>query len=673
MLKTRTKKSPGILLLGLALMTFAWRGTAVAEPGRLLEDSGRQAAPASSPQRVVCLVPAVAEIIFALGAGDALVGVTHHSAYPAATAEKTVVGGFFAPSIERIAALKPDLLIIADLHQKVRERFHESRILVDQPPHSIEQAFARIEALGVIFAKEDAARELINKNREELAMIARKTDGIEAKDRQRVMRLLSVEQLMAPGDDSFQNDFIQAAGGLPPKFGRKGNAITVSIDELKRFNPQSIYVCGNKAQAEVQADLALQTLEAVKNKRVFSFPCDLTCRAGANIGAFVASLSARLYEKEFSDPARQLATDHAISSREVALALGYVRQARVVESRVRDFIDKTLVLDFASPQRVLSTLEGERQGITSVGNHYYPPPAWGLGHSDGMAGLKQRSCAVTGKDPATTSLLFTGADMDNLVISRKEFRDLEVYALVTAGVSTNAMRMAVDTGSYYEPGTINIILLTNTRLSPRAMARAVISATEAKSAALADLDIRSTYTPERPATGTGTDNILVVQGEGATIDNSGGHTKMGELIAKAVYDGVKEAIARQNGITANRSVFARLKERRIDLWEILPETVKDCALSKAQLLVALEDLLLQPEYAGFILGSFAVSDAEQAGSLADLRGYALWGRAVSGALAGQTIEPGPHRITAGLLPPVIALAFESLIGGACAEKPEGAH
>ena len=660
------------LLLKFFSLFFAVLMAAEVSAASLTPAGAAQMHFAHPPHRVVCLVPAVTEIIFAIGAGDGLAGVTYHSTYPAEVADKTVVGGFFAPSIERIDALDSDLIIAADLQKKVREHFQADRLLLDPPVHSIDQALARIEALGVIFAKRDAAQKLIEKNRAELAVIAKKTAGIPAKERQRVMRLMSPKQLMVPGDDSFQNDFIRAAGGVPPHFGRNGNAITVSVDELKRFNPQCIYVCGDKAQAAVLANTELQTIDAVKNKRVFSFPCDLTCRAGAHIGAFVSALSARIYEKEFSDPARQLTPDHNIGSREVALALGYVRQARVVESRVRDFIDKTLVIDFASPQRVLSTLEGERTGITSVGNHYYPPPAWGLAESSSVAGLKKRSCAVLGRNPGETSLLFTGADMDNLVVSRKGFRDMEVYALVTAGVATNAMRMSVDTGNYYEPGTINIILLTNTRLSQQAMARAVISATEAKSAALADLDIRSSYTPQRQATGTGTDNILVVQGEGPAIDNSGGHTKMGELIAGAVYDGVREAIAKQNGITANRSVFARLKERKIDLWGLFPGTeVEDCSLGKAQLVGALENVLLQPQYAGFMLGSFAVSDAEQGGSLTDLRGYGMWSRAVSSALAGHAIEPWPHRFAGGQLPPVIALAFESLVNGVCAGKPGG--
>ena len=87
--------------------------------------------------------------------------------------------------------------------------------------------------------------------------------------------------------------------------------------------------------------------------------------------------------------------------------------------------------------------------------------------------------------------------MENLSVQKAQFKDMNVYAIVTAGVEDNAMRMSVDEGMFYEPGTINIILLTNMKLSPRAMVRAVITATEAKTAALQDLDVRSSYSPRQ--------------------------------------------------------------------------------------------------------------------------------------------------------------------------------
>jgi adenosylcobinamide amidohydrolase len=101
------------------------------------------------------------------------------------------------------------------------------------------------------------------------------------------------------------------------------------------------------------------------------------------------------------------------------------------------------------------------------------------------------------------------------------------------------------------------------------MTRAIISATEAKTAALMDLDIRSSYSSSlHQATGTGTDNIIVVRGTGIEIDNTGGHSKLGELIAKAVYQGVREAICKQNKITASRNIFRRLMERKISIYRV---------------------------------------------------------------------------------------------------------
>ena len=101
------------------------------------------------------------------------------------------------------------------------------------------------------------------------------------------------------------------------------------------------------------------------------------------------------------------------------------------------------------------------------------------------------------------------------------------------------------------------------------MARSIITATEAKSAALLDLDIRSSYSGlDYRATGTGTDNVIIVQGDGPEALYTGGHTKIGELIAKAVHGAVTDAISRQNGLLARRPVSQRLYERGLSLKQV---------------------------------------------------------------------------------------------------------
>ncbi len=70
------------------------------------------------------------------------------------------------------------------------------------------------------------------------------------------------------------------------------------------------------------------------------------------------------------------------------MKLSYVKKAEILESDIKDFRNKTLVLWLNKPMQVVSTLEGQRHGITTVANHYFPPPSWGLGHNQGLEGLK---------------------------------------------------------------------------------------------------------------------------------------------------------------------------------------------------------------------------------------------------------------------------------------------
>lgn len=474
------------------------------------------------------------------------------------------------------------------------------------------------------------------------------------------------DQVMTPGDDSFQNEYIRLAGGIPPRLGRAGNIVAVTKEEWMRFNPQVIYGCGgDRETAKKLFDRpGWKDVEAVRNDKIFFFPCDLTCRASTRSGYFVSWLSARIYEDKFSKEEEQVLKDRVFRSRKLDLDLDYVKDVRISYSTIHDFSNKTLIIDFTKPLSLVSTLEGERRGIESVGNHYSSPPCWGIGHKLGLKEIRKRVYEVIGKSERTASFLFTGADMDNLAIKKERFREMEVYALVTAGVKSNAVRMSADEGMFYEPGTINIILLPNMKLSPRAMTRAIITATEAKTAALQDLDIRSSYTPRiHQATGTGTDNIIVVEGEGIQVDNSGGHSKMGELIARAVYGAVQEAVYRQNGIVAQRNIFQRLKDRKISLFGLVSVDECECGVEKSDLVSRLEEVLLQPRYAAFVESSFAISDDYESGLIADLSSYELSCKKVAGEIAGKEIVNMKGVTETEGMPLVLRMTVNALLNG----------
>ena len=640
-------------------------------PVSFIDDGGQTILLNKTPDRVVSLVPSVTEMLLRLGAGDAVVGITHHSVLPPETAGKEIVGGFANPDLDLVAALQPDVIFYADLQKDVPDRFRDKVVLIQLAPRSIQESFAHIRLLGRIFNREAKAAEIIAEEERQLAMIARKIAGIPPGQRQRVMRLMGRDTVMAPGDDSFQNEYIRAAGGIAPVFGKNGNIIQVSLAEWRKFNPQVLYGCGDDKQVlSFLHQPGWKEVDAVRNNRVLFFPCDLTCRVATHPGYFVSWLAASVYGKEFSDPINFVQPDQVVSRTPLQLDLDYVAKAEIIESDIKDFRNKTVAVTFKKTMAVISTLEGQRDKISTVANHYFPPPSWGLGHQQGLTSLRESTLKALGFAPESTAMLFTGANMDNLAVVKKSFKAMEVTALVTAGVESNAMRMSADTGLFYEPdssgkthkpGTINILLLTNMRLSPQAMSRGIISATEAKSAALQDLDIRSSYSAGlHQATGTGTDNIIVVEGAGLPIDASGGHTKMGELMASAVYEGVQRAIYLQNGLVKCRSIFQRLKERQVNLHELCLSYAgqeKNQEFCKEEV----ETILLQPEYADFLKAVMAISDDYERGLVVDLSSMDLWFRSVAERIAGSELQ-NPVRKVDGL-PTVMAKGIGAVFAG----------
>ncbi len=142
--------------------------------------------------------------------------------------------------------------------------------------------------------------------------------------------------------------------------------------------------------------------------------------------------------------------------------------------------------------------------------------------------------------------LVTSADMKYARFICKYEREIALLAIVTAGLS-NAINVTERTKTDFtgEPsrewGTINIILITNAYLLDECMISSVITATEAKTAAFLEQKVKSVDTGTQ-ATGTGTDSIVVVSGNGKNIQYAGGHTLFGQLLGDAVYRAVKASL-----------------------------------------------------------------------------------------------------------------------------------
>ncbi|MGH7183324.1 MAG: adenosylcobinamide amidohydrolase [Nitrospiraceae bacterium] len=158
--------------------------------------------------------------------------------------------------------------------------------------------------------------------------------------------------------------------------------------------------------------------------------------------------------------------------------------------------------------------------------------------------------------------LMTAVSLAELVTVREVSGQIWVEGFVTVGTS-NAVRagepatVRQGTSSCAHPGTINVILVTNARLSRSAMVGMVQVATEAKTSVLLREKVKS-WTGRPGATGTGTDAVVAVSGNGPPLRYSGTHTILGELVGRAVETAVTKGLARyldwQARRTAHRSV-----------------------------------------------------------------------------------------------------------------------
>lgn len=182
-------------------------------------------------------------------------------------------------------------------------------------------------------------------------------------------------------------------------------------------------------------------------------------------------------------------------------------------------------------------------------------------------------CGLLNVDSSYSTGLTTLAKMGNVSIVTESFKNLEVTAITTAGVRTNAAR-AGDPAAYYEEnghfGTINTILLINSNLGYETLLEAFMTATEAKTGALNDLKIPSQYS-NGYATGTGTDGLCVFSNleSGNVLTNAGKHSKLGELIGICVAKSVKKAIKKQVWISSKSqsNVLVRLNRYSLDINE----------------------------------------------------------------------------------------------------------
>jgi iron complex transport system substrate-binding protein len=248
------------------------------------------------PQRIVSTAPSITEMLYALGLGDRVVGVTRYCRYPPEAQLKPKIGDYTSPNLEAIAALKPDMVIIQTNPVRLAERLgalHLKSLEIDQ--ENIAALYNSIRVVGDATGVAPRATQLLESIRSKLEQIRQRAAPL---PRTRVMFVIGrtpnrLDGLVVVGKASYLNEIIQIAGGENVFRDAVAAYPTVSLEEVLARNPQVLVDMGDMSDTVDVTEThkrevvglwqRMGTVEAVKQHHVFAVASDIFVVPGPRV------------------------------------------------------------------------------------------------------------------------------------------------------------------------------------------------------------------------------------------------------------------------------------------------------------------------------------------------------------------------------------------------------
>ncbi|MHB9293648.1 cobalamin transport system substrate-binding protein [Hollandina sp. SP2] len=271
-------------------------------PLSLRDVLGRPITLQTYPQRMVSLSPGVTEILFAIGAGDHVLGVTEYCNYPPEAASRTKVGGFsgITVNIETIARLKPDMVIIsAFMHGRLitlLERLSIPFFAVE--PKNFKEVYQTIETLGILTGNVLGAQEVLGRMQEKIRQAEERRGNRESP---RVFWELSDEPLISAGGKTFISEAIRLGGGKNIFEDINEEWPMVSTEQVVRRKPDWIIAGDDHGKIIEPRALASRPgwgmIPAVQQNHIALVNADMLYRYGPRLADAVVSIADILYGK----------------------------------------------------------------------------------------------------------------------------------------------------------------------------------------------------------------------------------------------------------------------------------------------------------------------------------------------------------------------------------------
>lgn len=272
-------------------------------PRTTQDDQEQLVTVSSEPSRIVSLAPSNTEVLFTLGLGDRIVGVTDFCNYPAAALEKSRIGGFSTVSIEKVVALRPDLVITSPgNNQEAFDRIKDLGIPVYfADAQNLDGIYATFEKLGYITGTSDKASEIITDLKAREEKVRKEGEGYTKKPV--IAHVIWYDPIYVSGKGTFQDELILIAGGLNA-FSDKNSHAIVNIEEFISKKPDIIMVNSGSGMGSDKTDIMeyfmneprLSGLSAIASNKTIMVDSDIADRAGPRLWDLLEEIAPKIRE-----------------------------------------------------------------------------------------------------------------------------------------------------------------------------------------------------------------------------------------------------------------------------------------------------------------------------------------------------------------------------------------
>jgi iron complex transport system substrate-binding protein len=258
------------------------------------------------PQRIISLIPSVTEMLFAIGAGPRVIGVGNFDRYPPEALTRTKVGGLIDPDIERIIALKPDLVVVYATQTDLRTQMDRAHIPIYLYQHSgLPDITTTIRAIGRTVGSDRNSEELASRIESDIASVRKRVAG-----RRKPSTLLvfgrdaeTLRGIYASGGMGFLHDMLEVAGGTNLFADVKRQSIQATSELILARAPDVILEIGIDTASSKDRNLrawdVLGSVPAVRNHQIYQVRGDEMMNPGPRIAQAIRRMAEALHPDAF--------------------------------------------------------------------------------------------------------------------------------------------------------------------------------------------------------------------------------------------------------------------------------------------------------------------------------------------------------------------------------------